>query len=212
MRKLIWISIFVLTFSLGLMGCATTRTNEEGKTGSTAKMTDADLKNKIKAKFDADPQIKAADLSVSADADSNSATISGTVASEELRTRAVNMARSANPGLVVTDKIDVKPHEVSRSEYTEEQAREERTKAKGYGEKIGDTLDDAWIHTKIVTKLISDSKTPERKINVDVVNNAVTLRGTVDTPQEKAEAEQVAKNTDGVKSVNNQLKVGGAAK
>ena len=51
MRKLIWIAIFVLTFSLGLAGCAT-RTNEEGKTGSTAKMTDSELKDKIKAKFD----------------------------------------------------------------------------------------------------------------------------------------------------------------
>jgi osmotically-inducible protein OsmY len=69
------------------------------------------------------------------------------------------------------------PREISRAEYTEELARGEREKAKGYGEKIGDTLDDAWIHTKIVAKLIGDTTTPERKINVDVVNNMVTLRG-----------------------------------
>lgn len=97
--------------------------------------------------------------------------------------------------------------EKSRSEYTEEEAREARKKAKGGGETIGDTLDDAWLHTKIVAKLITSTTTPERKINVDVVNNVVTLRGTVDTPEEKAEAERLAKETEGVKQVKNQIKV-----
>jgi osmotically-inducible protein OsmY len=91
--------------------------------------------------------------------------------------------------------------------YTAEQAREERARAKENKETIGDTLDDAWIHTKIVAKLIANSKTPERKINVDVVKNAVTLRGTVESAEEKAEAERIAKETDGVQKVTNQLKV-----
>src|SRR5580765_1601402 len=85
--------------------------------------------------------------------------------------------------------------------YTEEQAREEREKAKASKETIGQSLEDAWIHTKVVAKLISDSQTPERKINVDVVDAAVTLRGEVDTAEAKAEAERVAKDTDGVKKV-----------
>jgi len=97
--------------------------------------------------------------------------------------------------------------ENSRGSYTAKQAQEERQRAKASKETIGDTLDDAWIHTKIVAKLIANSKTPERKINVDVVKNVVTLRGTVDTAEEKAAAEKVAKDTDGVKSVVNQLKV-----
>ena len=96
--------------------------------------------------------------------------------------------------------------------YTEEQAKEERARAKQNKETIGDTLEDAWIHTKIVTKLIANSKTPERKINVDVVNNAVTLRGTVDTAEEKAEAARMAKETEGVTKVTNQLKVVAPAK
>jgi hyperosmotically inducible protein len=99
-----------------------------------------------------------------------------------------------------------------RGDYTEKQAAEERERAKASKETIGDTLDDAWIHTKIVAQLIADSDTPERKINVDVVNNVVTLRGTVDTPQAKTDAEKIAKETDGVKSVVNQLKVAPAAK
>src|SRR5215510_3446695 len=91
--------------------------------------------------------------------------------------------------------------------YTEEQAREERERAKAHKETVGQSLEDAWIHTKIVAKLIGDANTPERKINVDVVDGAVTLRGNVDTPEAKSEAERIAKETDGVKKVTNQLKV-----
>lgn len=104
-------------------------------------------------------------------------------------------------------RAEATPMATATPKYTEEQAREERARAKENKETIGDTLDDAWIHTKIVAKLIANSKTPERKINVDVVNNAVTLRGTVDSAEEKAEAERTAKETEGVTKVTNQLKV-----
>lgn len=96
--------------------------------------------------------------------------------------------------------------------YSEEQAREERERAKANKETIGQSLEDAWLHTKIVAKLISDSDTPERKINVDVVDGAVTLRGTVETAAAKTEAERIAKETEGVKKVTNQLKVAPPAK
>src|SRR2546423_9894172 len=99
------------------------------------------------------------------------------------------------------------PTATATPKYTEEQAREEREKAKANKETIGQSLEDAWIHTKIVAKLIGNTATPERKINVDVVEAAVTLRGQVDTAEAKAEAERVAKETDGVKKVTNQLKV-----
>lgn len=96
--------------------------------------------------------------------------------------------------------------------YTEEQAREERERAKANKETVGQSLEDAWIHTKIVAKLIGNSNTPERNINVDVVDGAVTLRGTVETAEAKTEAERVVKETDGVKKVTNQLKVAPPAK
>jgi len=116
-------------------------------------------------------------------------------------------ANMATPAATVTPTP-----ENMRGQYSEKEAQEERARAKQNKETIGDTLEDAWIHTKIVAKLIGDTKTPERKINVDVVNNVVTLRGTVDTAEAKAEAERVAKETDGVKQVKNELKIAPAAK
>ncbi|MDQ3180020.1 MAG: BON domain-containing protein, partial [Acidobacteriota bacterium] len=44
-------------------------------------------------------------------------------------------------------------------------------------------------------------------INVDVVNDVVTLRGTVASKAESDKAAAVAKGIEGVKSVTNQLKV-----
>jgi osmotically-inducible protein OsmY len=40
---------------------------------------------------------------------------------------------------------------------------------------------------------------------VDVKNNVVTLRGTVATKADRTKAEQIARTTEGVKSVRNQL-------
>ena len=211
--KVVTIFLAALTIAGGLMLNACDNTYNKDMPGTTTsgaktKMSDDDLENSIKAKLESDAQLKAANLSVSADADSNAATLSGTVETQALRSRAVELAKSAHTPLTLTDKIEVKPRELTRAEWTEDRATEARTRAKGYGETIGDSLDDAWIHTKIVTKLIGNSTTPERKINVDVNNNNVTLRGTVDTMGEKAEAERVVKATEGVKRVTNQLKVG----
>ena len=124
----------------------------------------------------------------------------------------LNSNTNANANMATPEAKATATPENSRGSYTQKQAQEERERAKANKETIGDTLDDAWIHTKIVAKLIANSATPERKINVDVVNNVVTLRGNVDSAEEKAAAEKVAKDTDGVKSVVNQLKVAPAPK
>jgi osmotically-inducible protein OsmY len=121
-----------------------------------------------------------------------------------------NANSNANAATPVAEPTPAR--EMSRAKYTEKQAQEERERAKQNKETIGDTLDDAWIHTKIVAQLIANSTTPERNINVDVVSNMVTLRGTVDTAQARADAEKIAKETDGVKGVKNQIKVAPAAK
>src|SRR5262245_8022837 len=108
-------------------------------------MTSSDLKSQVEMKLNSDAQLRAANLSVSADADRNMVTLSGTVDSEMLRTRAVDMAKAVHPGLKVEDKIDVKPREIGRAEYTPEQARAEVERAKTRHETVGGTADDAWI-------------------------------------------------------------------
>lgn len=207
----------LLTAVVGLIATACTTANApSGASGESATsssptattMSDTELEDKIKAQYTTDTELKSADLSVDADADKNEVTLSGVVASQALRNKAVEMARSVQAALIVNDKIEVRPREVSRVDYTEEMADAERERAKSYSESIGDSLDDAWIHAKIVAKLIDSYETPERKINVDVSDNVVILRGTVDNNNQKMVAERIAKETEGVKRVTNQLKVG----
>ena len=61
------------------------------------------------------------------------------------------------------------------------------------------------MHTKIRSKLMAEGEFPGSGINVDVKDNVVTLRGNVSSAADKTKAEQVVKNTDGVKSVKNML-------
>jgi osmotically-inducible protein OsmY len=205
------LALSLLGGSVALNGCGTASTHEATvKPTPLASMTNAELEQKIKAKFKTDAQLDAADISVDANADRNQATLAGTVGSESLRTKAIELAKSAHSGLIVTTKIDVKPGKISRTAYSIERAREERGIAKSRGEKLGDSLNDAWIHTTIVAQLSGNTTTPEHKINVDVNDNVVTLRGTVGTLEQKTEAESLAKNTESVKSVTNQLKISSA--
>lgn len=207
MKKVLWISMILLVVGSLCAACTQTKEREIAQSEPKAKISDSDLENRIKARFNANPQLAAANLDVDADVERGEATLSGTLGSQVLRKEAVEAAKSAYPGLVVNDKIDVKPAELARADYTEELAIEERTKAKDLGENIGKSLDDAWIHMKIVSKLIGNASTPERKINVDVVDGVVTLRGIVDTADQRIEAERVVKDTEGVKSLQNRLKV-----
>jgi osmotically-inducible protein OsmY len=72
-------------------------------------MRDSDLENAVRTKLENDPQLKSADVSVNADAVRNEVTLSGTVRTRAAREKAIELAKSAKPGVLVNDKIDVKP-------------------------------------------------------------------------------------------------------
>jgi hyperosmotically inducible protein len=193
-------TVGALFVALSLAGC--TKQPEP-----VAKMTDDDLDRTVTAKINSDAVLASYKIDVDADADKNAVTLSGSVPSESLRMRAVDDAKAANAGLVVTDKIDVKPGDVDRKDWNDDMAREARERASKAEESVGDTLDDAWIHTKLRSKLMAEGEFPGGSLKVDVKDNVVTLRGSVSTKEDKAKAEQIAKNTDGVKSVRNQVVV-----
>lgn len=72
-------------------------------------MSDSDLEKAIHTKLESDDALKQAKLSVNADAKENKVTISGTVVSQEMREKAVELAKSAQPGIIIEDEINVKP-------------------------------------------------------------------------------------------------------
>jgi hyperosmotically inducible protein len=66
---------------------------------------------------------------------------------------------------------------------------------------------DTAITAKVKTALAADRNVKASKIHVDTVAGIVTLKGSVPTPEVAQQAEQLAMQTEGVKSVNNQLMV-----
>jgi len=114
MKHSLWLTPIVLGSLLILPGCDKGKddrapTSESAPRAAATKMSNSDLEKSIRAKLESDDAVKQANLSVSADVGDNKATLSGTVVSEDLRNKAVDLAKSAQPGLIVEDKIDVKP-------------------------------------------------------------------------------------------------------
>ena len=62
----------------------------------------------MKSMFAQDEQVGRADLTVRADVTKNEVTLSGTVESEAVRSRAVELAKTAHVGVVVNDRMTVK--------------------------------------------------------------------------------------------------------
>lgn len=204
-----WVSALVILVAsiLGVVGCEERGEEQSRMSDTTAATSQSDVENSIKARLDSDAQLKGANLNVDANLAKGQIKLSGQVQSETERAKALELAKSAQPEFTIQDQINVKPREVSRSDYTEQMAKDEWDKAKKLGENVSHRLDDAWIHGKIVAKLIANSTTPERTINVDVVNNVVTLRGKVESSEQKTEAERIAKETEGVKRVSNHINI-----
>jgi hyperosmotically inducible periplasmic protein len=194
-----------LSAAIASVGCTTTGTN--ANTSQNARQNSSDWEQSIKSKLASDPKTARRKIDVSADAGKNQVTLSGTVYSKTERREAINDAKAARPGVEVVDKIEVKPREIPTRAYTGKMANQEHEMAKANGDKPGNSSEDARIHTKIDSKLIADTTVTPRKINIDVVNGVVTLRGTVDSPEAKAKASRMAMHTFGVKKVNNLLRV-----
>ncbi len=81
------------------------------------------------------------------------------------------------------------------------------------GERLGEALDDAAVTARVKAALIADPGLSALKIDVDSEHGVVTLRGSVESAEAGTHAEALARGTEGVVSVDNQLVVtpGGGA-
>jgi len=73
---------------------------------------------------------------------------------------------------------------------------------------VEEQLDDAGITTKIKAKLTADPEINPFNISVETEEGTVYLTGRVKDQAQKDEAEELARNTDGVKRVVNHIEVG----
>ena len=72
----------------------------------------------------------------------------------------------------------------------------------------GETITDAWILTKVKAQFVGEDALENSNINVDVRSNVVFLKGTVASQAGKARAAEIARATEGVTRVENNLVIG----
>lgn len=75
------------------------------------------------------------------------------------------------------------------------------------GRSAGRNVDDTALTASVNAALVSDKPSNFTRIDVDTTNGVVALNGTVETPEQRSRAEQLARRVDGVKRVVNNLQV-----
>ena len=150
-------------------------------------------------------------------------TLQGTVPSEAARARAIQQARNNDGVEGVTDQLRIAPavynngkldkaqdKTVKIADKTEDKLDKAGDKSASAMKKTGRAIDDGWIKSKIYAQYMADWNTVlnDSDIDVDVKNNYVTLNGIVKSAAAKAKAVSIAKGTDGVKGVKDNLRVG----
>lgn len=193
MTRNYFVSGLVVVSMLGLT--LTSPIIANAQTTAAPQPTDDQLKDRINFRIDTDNLIRKYDIKVKVAA--GVVTLSGDVATATQKAEAGRVAKIAGVARV-DNTIVVDP--------TEDKSVTE--KVKGGMSKTGEKIDDAWITTKVNWFFVGEDTLKHSKIDVDTKNNIVTLNGTVTNTAGRARASQLARQTDGVKNVVNNLKIG----
>lgn len=184
---LVVVSMLGLTLTAPVMASAATV--------AVQKPTDTDLKDRINFRIDTSNIVRKYDIHVAVN--NGVATLTGDVRTAGQKAEAGRLAKIAGISKVENNIVLDKDADKSLGD-----------KMKGGMSKSGEKIDDAWITTKINWFFVGEDSLKHSKIDVDTKNNVVTLNGTVMNAAGKMRAAQLARQTDGVKSVVNNLTIG----
>jgi hyperosmotically inducible protein len=179
------------------------------------KLEDVWLATKIHAKFVGDRDIKARDIKVSAN--DGVVTLKGHVLNESEHQLALTLAKNTDGVRQVVDNLDVQvappppPHTVNDAipgaAATTGTSAPPSTAAPSSTSAPVTTSDDARITMSIQSKYFMDDRIKGRHIVVTTDAGVVTLTGEIADDTERAEALLLARTTEGVKRVEDNLKV-----
>ena len=175
-----FVSAVAFVMTLAMAACASTRTQKSPGEG----VDDSITTGRVKAALIADPVTKAHQIDV--DTFKGTVQLNGFVDTAASKERAGEVARHTKGVTKVENNLAVKT-DGSRS--------------------AGGVVDDAAITAKVKAALIGDPRTKARQVNVETRDGVVQLSGFVDNSEAKSTAEELARNVDNVKSVDNQLGV-----
>lgn len=149
---------------------------------ASEQIDDAAITATIKGKFAADPDINPFNIDV--DTMEGRVRLSGQVDDDFTREEAERLAEATKGVLSVDNDVTVGDKTAKQS------------------------MTDAEILAKVKSKLAADPEINPFNLDVDVEEGVVTLTGRVAKRQAKEEAGRLAQDTEGVRDVRNQVKVG----
>lgn len=153
---------------------------------------------KVHSQFIPEDALEGSDIDVETNA--GVVTLRGTVLTEAGRGRAVAIAKATDGVKSVKDELKIGPAEGEAAEKAGEAAR-------GTTGTATRAVSDGWLKSKIYSQFITEDALDDSDIDLDITRGAVTLNGTVRSDAARERAAAIAKATDGVKSVENNLKV-----
>lgn len=130
------------------------------------------------------------DLKVDVNNDKQLVTLSGDVTTQDDKDKAAELAKSAAPGFVISNEVGVRPEGVESA-----------------AKKIDSNVDDA-IEKDFKAVMIAH-RLDKQHIRFDAKNGVLTLKGDVDTPALREQAEKLAASVPNVQQVVNELDVKG---
>ena len=163
--------------------------------------SDAGVTTAVKSRLAADNTVKAYRIDV--DTKDRVVTLRGEVDSQAAKAQAVKVARSTNGVRDVIDGLTVAPSAAPTTGVADEAQR----KAREGADKTGNLIGDAAITAAVKTKMLADATVGGLQINVDTKDGVVVLKGEVKSAAERKRALELAKETDGVKTVKDQLTI-----
>ncbi len=126
----------------------------------------------------------------------------------DLREAAGREAREVARDATDTAKEFGRDVEAKAADTTKELGRNVEAKAADVTNRTGAVVVDAAVTSAVKTKLLADTAVSGLKIDVDTTDGIVTLNGLVATKAEADRADSLARETNGVKRVVNNLRIG----
>jgi osmotically-inducible protein OsmY len=160
------------------------------------------ITTQIQARYFASPDVKPWNIEVTTTSGGH-VTLRGEVATAEARDAAVRIAEETEGVTAVENLLR------STEEMVATSGRGGSAQEAGGSDLSDDWLErpDLWITTKIQAKYFIDDEVRARNIDVDTRGGVVTLRGAVDSYAIRRQAVALARNTEGVREVRDELQV-----
>jgi hyperosmotically inducible periplasmic protein len=172
--------------------------------------TDAGITTAVQARLAADESVPSQEIRV--ETNDGVVTLTGTVDTGVARTRAVEIARETRGVRDVVNELHTTPGPAATTGIGDpalnDAERGARTTDPQWRE--GDAASregDAAVTTSVRTALMEDTSLKDLSIDVSTRENVVTLTGTVPSQTEKHRAIELARETEGVRSVVDRLRV-----